>query len=209
MTTTRDGEQARPKAQRGPKSLLGDDPRDRLYRVAVECFERSGIRRTSMDEVAQAAGVSRPTIYYYFANKEALVLEVVAREAGKILAAVSATVEGATPLDRIVEAAVSGVGASLVNQYVRMLIAPDSAALTSRLLETDTIMRLQREFWHPLLRDAVEAGELRSDEDLDAIMEWIIFLMFSVTTHGEAFGLDREEVIRARLRAFLRPALTG
>ncbi|GGJ21368.1 TetR/AcrR family transcriptional regulator [Streptomyces brasiliensis] len=43
--------------------------RDDIVTAAVGVFSRHGFRRTSMDLVAQAAGVSRPALYQYFRNK--------------------------------------------------------------------------------------------------------------------------------------------
>ncbi len=46
--------------------------RDALLEAAVSVFARYGFRKTSMDEVARAAGVSRQGLYLQFADKEAL-----------------------------------------------------------------------------------------------------------------------------------------
>src|SRR5258707_8336224 len=43
-----------------------------LLEAAVGVFARYGFRKTSMDEVARAAGVSRQGLYLQFANKEEL-----------------------------------------------------------------------------------------------------------------------------------------
>jgi AcrR family transcriptional regulator len=43
-----------------------------LLEAAVGVFARYGFRKTSMEEVAQAAGVSRQGLYLQFANKEEL-----------------------------------------------------------------------------------------------------------------------------------------
>lgn len=49
------------------------DPRQMaLLEAAVGVFARYGFRKTSMDEVARAAGVSRQGLYLQFANKEEL-----------------------------------------------------------------------------------------------------------------------------------------
>ena len=40
--------------------------REDIYAAALACFEQQGVRRTLMEDVARQAGVSRPTIYYYF-----------------------------------------------------------------------------------------------------------------------------------------------
>ncbi|MFH1850778.1 MAG: TetR/AcrR family transcriptional regulator [Candidatus Neomarinimicrobiota bacterium] len=43
-----------------------------IFREAARLFSEKGYERTSMRAVAEAAGVSKPAIYYYFCNKEAL-----------------------------------------------------------------------------------------------------------------------------------------
>ncbi|HWJ36897.1 MAG TPA: helix-turn-helix domain-containing protein [Steroidobacteraceae bacterium] len=51
----------------------GEQPRhEALLEAAVGVFARYGFRKTSMDEVARAAGVSRQGLYLLFADKEEL-----------------------------------------------------------------------------------------------------------------------------------------
>jgi AcrR family transcriptional regulator len=45
----------------------------RVVRTALELFLAQGIRKTSMDDVAAAAGVTRVTIYRHFRDKQELV----------------------------------------------------------------------------------------------------------------------------------------
>jgi AcrR family transcriptional regulator len=52
--------------------LDADERVRRLLDAAVETFLRFGFKKTSMDDVARAAGVSRQALYLHFANKEAL-----------------------------------------------------------------------------------------------------------------------------------------
>ena len=61
------------------REVLGVDSRqDALLDAAVGVFARYGFRKTSMDEVARAAGVSRQGLYLQFADKEALFRKAVA-----------------------------------------------------------------------------------------------------------------------------------
>lgn len=48
-----------------------------FYKTAVDVFARKGYHETTVDEVAQAAGVAKGTIYYHFENKEELYLTVI------------------------------------------------------------------------------------------------------------------------------------
>lgn len=49
--------------------------RDAVIRAAARAFSAHGYHHTSLDEVAEALNVSKPTIYYYVANKEQLLFE--------------------------------------------------------------------------------------------------------------------------------------
>lgn len=48
----------------------------KVVRAALELFGERGIEATSMDAIAQASGVSKATIYNHWADKEALLMEV-------------------------------------------------------------------------------------------------------------------------------------
>src|SRR5258706_15286706 len=58
-----------------------------LLEAAVGVFARYGFRKTSMDEVARAAGVSRQGLYLLFADKEELFRKAVAYKLTRQLSA--------------------------------------------------------------------------------------------------------------------------
>lgn len=55
------------------------DTAERIIEVARECFEEVGIRRTSMDDIARAAGVGRTTVFRRFEGKDQIVQIVMMR----------------------------------------------------------------------------------------------------------------------------------
>jgi TetR/AcrR family transcriptional regulator of autoinduction and epiphytic fitness len=57
-----------------------DGTRDRALAAALEVFGRYGFRKTSMEDVARAADISRQGLYLYFANKDALFRAAVGQE---------------------------------------------------------------------------------------------------------------------------------
>lgn len=69
MTTT--GE--RPATTRLPAA----ERREQLLAVALESFAAKGFHETSMNDVAEAAGVTKPVLYQHFASKRALYNELV------------------------------------------------------------------------------------------------------------------------------------
>ncbi|QFR97928.1 TetR/AcrR family transcriptional regulator [Streptomyces tsukubensis] len=56
--------------------------------AAVSAFGRRGYRATSMDGIAEAAGVSKPLVYLYLHSKEELFTACVRREAEALVSAV-------------------------------------------------------------------------------------------------------------------------
>jgi AcrR family transcriptional regulator len=50
--------------------------RRRIIDAAYGCFWRSGFRRTSVDKIAEQAGVTKRTIYSYFRSKDDLLATV-------------------------------------------------------------------------------------------------------------------------------------
>jgi AcrR family transcriptional regulator len=49
--------------------------RDAVIRAAAAAFNRKGYHNTSLDDIAAALDVTKPTVYYYVTNKEQLLFE--------------------------------------------------------------------------------------------------------------------------------------
>ncbi len=58
---------------------------DKIISAAYDCFIRYGVKRTTMGDVAQAAGVSRPTLYASYSNKEQLLGGVIGHSYTKLI----------------------------------------------------------------------------------------------------------------------------
>ncbi|MFD4366057.1 mycofactocin system transcriptional regulator [Rhodococcus sp. NPDC058521] len=62
-------------SRRKPSSRIGRHPsttQDRIATVAIELFAAQGFEETSVDEVAEAAGIARRTLFRYFPSKNAI-----------------------------------------------------------------------------------------------------------------------------------------
>jgi AcrR family transcriptional regulator len=72
-----------------PRSLTarGAATRVRIVEAAADLIYEHGVERTSLDDVMAASGVSKSQLYHYFADKEALVLEVIGRQTERVLEA--------------------------------------------------------------------------------------------------------------------------
>jgi AcrR family transcriptional regulator len=65
----------------------------RIVEAAAELIYAKGAERVSLDEVMEATGASRSQLYHYFANKDALVREVIEIQTNRILEANSGHLE--------------------------------------------------------------------------------------------------------------------
>src|ERR1700735_3256668 len=74
------------------RRLTAGQRRQQLIAVALELFARRGYRATTMDDIAEAAGVTKPLVYQHFSSKRALYLELVDSIAQELLIAVRSAV---------------------------------------------------------------------------------------------------------------------
>lgn len=73
---------------------------DAILDAAYQCFARHGARRTTMDDIALAAGLSRPAVYQYVRNKDDVFERLCRRMFDAALARARAAAIG--PGDRVV-----------------------------------------------------------------------------------------------------------
>jgi TetR/AcrR family transcriptional regulator len=55
------------------------DNRSKILEVALELFSKKGYEAVGVQEIVEAAGVTKPTLYHYFGNKMGVFSEVVTR----------------------------------------------------------------------------------------------------------------------------------
>jgi AcrR family transcriptional regulator len=131
-----------------PATRANEDPRLRkLLETAVLVFTRFGFRKTSMDEVARAAGVSRQGLYLHFATKEELFAAAVESTLRTSLDAAShALATASLPLERRLVLAfdewvgrfigMMGSGAVDLVEASKTLVGPMVAELDALFVDT-------------------------------------------------------------------------
>ncbi|HUQ40338.1 MAG TPA: TetR/AcrR family transcriptional regulator [Acidimicrobiales bacterium] len=69
--------------------------RRQLLDVALELFADGGFHQTSMEEIAERAGVTKPVLYQHFASKRALYLELLDDVGTQLLSTIAGATAGA------------------------------------------------------------------------------------------------------------------
>ncbi len=83
----------------------GDPRRDVILTAAFECFVNYGFRRTSMEDIAGAAGLSRPTLYQTYRNKADIFRAFVEATINVVVKDVRRAFDGEAPIeDRLMAA---------------------------------------------------------------------------------------------------------
>jgi len=54
--------------------------KERIGQAAMECFERYGLEKTTLEDIAKTVGLNKTSLYYYYKNKEDIFIEVAIRE---------------------------------------------------------------------------------------------------------------------------------
>lgn len=186
----------------------GDQPpnAERILAAAEECFARYGFQKTSMEDIAREAGLSRRSIYRHFPDKAALFNEVAAARARIFLDEImrrTAELEG-------LSAQIEEV-ARLTNRFVRedpisaalRLADPDSLA---RMVSTEArgLLGMAMDAIVPLIETARDRGEVRTDLHVMRAAEWITRMVFSlIATPSVTFDTDDPEQTAVFIREFL------
>jgi AcrR family transcriptional regulator len=100
-----------------------DDTTERILDAAAELFVTRGIRRCSVEEIAERSGVGRTTVYRRFEHRNQIVQAVLARETQRFFAGILTATAGIELFeDLVVEAFLCGLDAaqsSLLTEMVR------------------------------------------------------------------------------------------
>jgi TetR/AcrR family transcriptional regulator of autoinduction and epiphytic fitness len=110
----------------------GDPERRRqVLEAALTTFARHGFRKASMDEIARHADISRPGLYFLFADKETLFREAMQQALDSALDAASSALEATSaPLgDRVVNG---------LDAWLGRFVGTSIDAGTAELLEHNT-----------------------------------------------------------------------
>ncbi|MCC7463565.1 MAG: TetR family transcriptional regulator [Gammaproteobacteria bacterium] len=132
-----------------------------VIRAAARAFDARGYHNTSIDDIAAALEVTKPTIYYYVANKEQLLLECFLAGLEQIRAALRAAADSRAPAREQLAAVMRHYARAIAGEYGWCMVraadqdlSPESSARI-RALKSEIDQGLRR-----LLRDGMRDGSI-------------------------------------------------
>jgi AcrR family transcriptional regulator len=138
-----------------------NDNTERIFSEAWELFQARGYRGASMDELCRRCGITKPTLYYYFKDKETLYLHVVLRRLQGYRAIMESDAGLTDRLVRLATLVLSGFDAS-ISAMMR-----DMTHIKEPSYHQAIGQAFQDELLDPLtaaIRQAMEAGSLRQGD---------------------------------------------
>ncbi|MFJ4099296.1 TetR/AcrR family transcriptional regulator [Amycolatopsis japonica] len=187
-----------------------DETRTRILDAAYTQFSKTGIQRSTMEDVARRAGVSRITVYRRFPGKDVLVEQVVRREFRRYFDRFLADIEQAdTVAERVVLGFVSSLRAIRGNPLIGGLLDVEPDLLMASMIgDGGRTLATVRAFVACQLKQEQAAGNVSRKLDVDLAAELMVRVSTSfLLIPSQVVDVDDDEQLAAVARRFLVPLL--
>jgi AcrR family transcriptional regulator len=162
-----------------------------------------------MDDIASEVGLSRPSVYRYFADRDDLLIELITRHARALLDRARKSISRQSNLpDQIVETVLYVADHGRRDPLTRHSIDTDDSSLGRRMIASGASEMLRAELWDPLLDAAVANNELPHGLPRSDIHLWLGNVTLMVM-RGLEDGDGDIKRYRSILRRFVVPTFTS
>ncbi len=178
------------------------DVRERLLQATYDCVARWGLAKTTVEDAAREAGVSRATVYRYFpGGREELISAVVGWEFARFFLRLYEEVHDAETLEEVMERGlVFAHNAILGHEVLQRILQTEPERLLPRLtIEANETHKLVAAFLVPyLVRHGMAEGT-----DLDAAADFLARMVLSYIGSPGRWDLNDPEQVARLVRAEL------
>jgi AcrR family transcriptional regulator len=152
--------------------------RTRILEATLQCVEQWGLAKTSLEDVATAAGLSRATVYRYFpGGRDQVISETVTWEVGNFLHRLGEAAEAEQGIeDRIAQALIVGHRAIDDHRLLQQILSTEPEALLAELEKSGPIMLA---LIRGSLAENLADEQLRPGVDVDEAAEYLARLFLS------------------------------
>jgi AcrR family transcriptional regulator len=182
---------------------------EKLLQAALTLFTRRGYSATTVRELVEAAGVTKPVLYYYFKSKEGLFLELMRTHFGRLEAAVDAYLQGEKSIrQRLTDMLLSAF--DFVRQdldFIRLMHAvyygpPGQAPF----FDFEAFHQRYHDLIARMMEDGIEKGEFQDGNAGD--MAWMILGAVEIAIEDQ-LSQQATRIDRATLERLLKLVFNG
>jgi AcrR family transcriptional regulator len=187
--------------------VVNSEVRERILRATYDCVARWGLAKTTIEDAAREAGVSRATVYRYFpGGRDELVSAVVGWEFARFFLRLYDEVHDAETLEEVMERGlVFARHALLEHEVLQRILQTEPEILLPRLtVESSSTHKLVAAFLEPyLVRHGMAEGT-----DLHRAADFLARMVLSYIGAPGRWDLDDPaqvaRLVRAELLAGIR-----
>jgi AcrR family transcriptional regulator len=204
LELVRDVGQDRVATRRRPAVRDGASQRVRLADAALHCIARQGIAKTTLDDVARAAGCSRATVYRVFpGGKDGLVSAVVDTEVARFFSALALRMGAASDLEHVLVAGMNEAAVRITEHPgLAFLLENEPEVILPHLTFTnlDSVLAVSSTFTAPFL------GRFLDHDEAKRVSEWAARIVLSyLLCPSDELDLTDEVQVRRLVRTFVLP----
>lgn len=190
---------------------MDPDKRERIIDAAADAFSRLGFKRASVDQIAQAAGVAKGTVYLYSRSKEDLFYQAVHRDLRRWLGQVAEMLDPRLQADELLRrVAVASVRYLASHPLVRDLVfGIYHGELPGWAERYEQLRALAHANVVEILRLGVSQGCFRGDIDIEQVASIIQDFQHAGAMLAARLGRFDIEVLTRRLETGLDLLLNG
>jgi AcrR family transcriptional regulator len=188
---------------------MATDARSRILAGTVTCLGREGIARTTLDDAAREAGVSRATVYRHFPDgKEQLIAEAITWAVGQFFTDLAEAVGSTTDFAEFLEQALVHAHRAVEQHVVlQKVLETEPERLLPQLTQSaPQVQAVLRDY----LCERLEREQLQPGIDAAGAADWLSRMGLSFIVGGGRWDLtDQVEVRRLVQDELLAPILAG
>jgi AcrR family transcriptional regulator len=171
--------------------------REMILEAARGRFQRFGYSKTTMEEIATDAGISKGTIYLYFHNKEDIFTEIMAREALELERLMYHAVKNEKSVRKQLEMIFIGsIEYMEQHPFLHSTLRRDVEMVTPRILKhifsiEDRYVSVIEDY----VSRGMESGEIEHHNP--RLIAYVLYKIFEAFTYGyrlDEEGFDKEDV---------------
>ncbi|MCY0951023.1 MULTISPECIES: TetR/AcrR family transcriptional regulator [unclassified Streptomyces] len=190
--------------------------RQKLYEAAVTLIAEKGFSATTVEEIAERAGVAKGTVYYNFASKNDLFEELLRHGVGLLTVSLRTAAEetearGGTRVEAL--DAMIRAGLVFIDRYPAFTQLYVAELWRTNRTWQSTLMVVRREavaVVETVLREGVERGELSAEIDVPLTAAAMVGMVLVAALDWQSFQSERSlDDVHSALSLLLRGRVSG
>ncbi|MHB0884889.1 MAG: TetR/AcrR family transcriptional regulator [Bacillota bacterium] len=169
---------------------------EEILTAAIRLFQEKGYHATSMQDIADAVGLQKGSLYHHISSKEELLAWIVARALARYVEELQGIVESGRPArERLKEAVQNHIRIIAENLGMLTIFLRESPALTAEQREAEEEGgRRYRQLFERLIAEGVASGDFRAVDPKMAALSIIGACNWTYRWYDPAGALTHREI---------------